>query len=531
MEKLYIDKNDGASIAARKIGESRDTRVTLYIPKNSILRSEADFSLIAREAAKLKKELAIESVDDDIVALAEKAGLAASNPFFSRQSRVVGDILPARRGARARSALARKGVEAAKRVGKARQARAAEEKETITRVEDEGGDEAPRDGRGVFLRTPGTGALVGVTLAVVGVIAASAIAFLPQAKIELVFEETSWASRGAIVAAVNAKSAGGALSVPAQIFRAEKSGVFEFPATGSQTVSKKATGVITIYNAFSVKSQDLVRGTRFAAPDGTIVRLASAVTIPGAKRDGDTLVPSSVEADVVADAAGGASNIGPVAVMTIPGFKGTPQYTGFHGEIKKPLRGGAEGEVKVPTREDIEGAKASVEQTLRDAVALEMKTKVPEDLVTLSSAAETKIMNVKADEIADEKGNFSLGLSAEARLIAFRESDVIEAFKALFQREEKEANLEPRDAVIEYGAVDADFDAEIATIQTSFQAKWSRPFDEAAFRERAAGLNEQKLRNLIFTLPGVSSATVEFWPFWVRAVPARQTEVAVRYEE
>src|SRR3989344_8299374 len=57
--------------------------------------------------------------------------------------------------------------------------------------------------------------------------------------------------------------------------------------SGMQHVSKPATGVITIFNAHSTASQELVATTRFSAPDGKVYRIRSTVVVPGATKKTD----------------------------------------------------------------------------------------------------------------------------------------------------------------------------------------------------------------------------------------------------
>lgn len=52
-------------------------------------------------------------------------------------------------------------------------------------------------------------------------------------------------------------------------------------ASGSKDVSKPATGVVTVYNAHSTASQQLIANTRFEASDGKIYRIRDQITVPG----------------------------------------------------------------------------------------------------------------------------------------------------------------------------------------------------------------------------------------------------------
>ncbi|MBI5152986.1 MAG: hypothetical protein HZA36_00780, partial [Parcubacteria group bacterium] len=118
--------------------------------------------------------------------------------------------------------------------------------------------------------------------------------------------------------------------IPAKVFVFKRTLTKEYP-TSKQTVTKKATGIITIYNAYSTASQRLVATTRFRSPDGKIFRINAGVTIPGAKTTGGTIILSSIDVPVTADQPGAPYNIGATS-FTIPGFEGSPKYKGFYGK-------------------------------------------------------------------------------------------------------------------------------------------------------------------------------------------------------
>ncbi len=77
--------------------------------------------------------------------------------------------------------------------------------------------------------------------------------------------------------------------------------------------------------------------TRFLALDGKIFRLTKGITVPGAKIVEGKIIPSSIEAAVIADQPGEAYNIGPVSRFSIPGLKGTPKYEAFYAESKADI--------------------------------------------------------------------------------------------------------------------------------------------------------------------------------------------------
>ena len=61
----------------------------------------------------------------------------------------------------------------------------------------------------------------------------------------------------------------GYIVLPGQLLSAVKNAQIEVDAQGTQKVSEKAKGKLTIYNGYSTAPQQLVATTRFASPSGT----------------------------------------------------------------------------------------------------------------------------------------------------------------------------------------------------------------------------------------------------------------------
>jgi len=103
----------------------------------------------------------------------------------------------------------------------------------------------------------------------------------------------------------------------------------EVPATIEKKIQKKASGTVTIFNAYNGESQRLIKNTRLESADHKIFRIDQSVVVPGAKVVDGKTVPGSVDSVVYADVAGKEYNIG-LGDFTIPGFKGDPRYSKFY---------------------------------------------------------------------------------------------------------------------------------------------------------------------------------------------------------
>ncbi len=76
MKKITVDKNEGIAEVIDRVLAASDADVVLVVPKGSVLaKSASNFRLLKREAGLAEKKIAIESIDDEIIQLAEASGI------------------------------------------------------------------------------------------------------------------------------------------------------------------------------------------------------------------------------------------------------------------------------------------------------------------------------------------------------------------------------------------------------------------------------------------------------------------------
>src|SRR5262249_21252828 len=153
------------------------------------------------------------------------------------------------------------------------------------------------------------------------------------ARVIIDFKKSPWAYNHVFLADTSVStSSGTTFVIQGYSLVTDKNGAFTYHASGVKNVSDKATGAITIYNAYSSAPQGLAATTRFQTPDGLIFRLLHNALVPGAEIKDGKIIPASVQANIVAEAPGPKYNVGPVPHLSIPGFSGSPKYNGFYGE-------------------------------------------------------------------------------------------------------------------------------------------------------------------------------------------------------
>ncbi len=172
-------------------------------------------------------------------------------------------------------------------------------------------------------------------------------------------------------------------TLPYQVVSTSRTASTTVAASGSSQVSKAASGVITIYNAYGTSAQTLIANTRFEAPDGKIYRIRIAVVVPGAKAAADgTLTPGTVSATAYADQPGADYNRGQTQ-FTIPGFKGDPRYNKFYAETAA-MTGGFVGMQAAVAPADLTAAQNALTQGLQNALQDAASFQLPKDFLPIS---------------------------------------------------------------------------------------------------------------------------------------------------
>ncbi len=551
MKKITVSKSDEVAIIVEKMIEAEDDEITLSIPRFShISESLSNFYLLKREADALSKKISVESIDDRVIELAEMSGLIGTNPFFAKNKRQFSDIVAPRSSSKSAAQKVRVGKLVKKPVEVQIPNEDVDENEEVRpilrrlpveeypaavpkKINPLSSFEIPKlslpEVSMPEIRFSKKWAYVLAVLVVLSGFGYAAAKVLPSAEVKITAIKKEWAYNNSITvdkaATLDIKS----MSVPGQVFSEPGNETKRFPATGRRQVEKHAVGTMTVYNSYSSDAQQLVEKTRFMAPDGKLFRLTKTITVPGAKIVDGKIVPSNITADVIADVAGPDYNIGPVKLFTIPGFKGSPKYQSFYGETTSDMTGGFIGEIAYPTSDDIIKAKNAAGSDLESALNTKLLMQVPKEFKILDGTRTYRVISQKADEEADADGNFGILTEGRSTIIAFRESDMLELLKKKSLSDESE-NFEVRSHTLEYGIARVDFDKGRMTFPVDYKSVLARKIDAEALKGKILGKSEAELKQMVFELSGLESATISLWPFWVKTVPNNLNKITVIVE-
>jgi hypothetical protein len=154
------------------------------------------------------------------------------------------------------------------------------------------------------------------------------------------------------------------------------------PANGVESVERKASGKIIIFNTFDSNPQRLIKNTRFETPEGLVYRVNESVIVPGRTGQGAQMSPGSVEVTVYADEAGEKYNIG-LKDFTIPGFKGDPRFKAIYGRSKTEMTNGFVGNVNKVSDADLASAKSELQGKLMEELKKDALSQTPEGYMML----------------------------------------------------------------------------------------------------------------------------------------------------
>jgi hypothetical protein len=549
MKKITVEKNEGVAEVIDHVLEQLGEEITVVVPKGSALtKSARNFALLRREAEAEGKTVVIESTDPGIMELAEAAGLtlAAEQSFKNRSVGEVSDIVSTRHGSpieirdeptvHSAPASKRRKITVPSDVPR-EQEESNEDNEEADNTNESKGFFAGREDRFFKNRTldetengedeeneESTGASrkwIGIGILAIIVVAAAAwgvTAVFGKVNIDINFIKTPWQYQATFTADKAASTINASNNViPAQVFSINKNTTQLFPASAQENIFVKAQGTLTIYNAYSSAPQSLVATTRFVTPDGKIFRLASGVTVPGAKITNGQIVPSSIDVRVVADQSGPSYNIGPVAKLTVPGFANTPKFQGFYGSLTSSTTGGFTGQKAVPTASDIAAAKTKTTSLLQSSLTDSLTGTYPNNFRILDGATSIQVTKLTVNTSTDQNGKFSVFGEATLAAIGFDETAFKTFLLSIAQTTEPTSTF--KEITVQYNNVTPDFGRGVVSFTASAQGSLEPSLSTSAFKDSIAGKSISDARTAVASLPQLQNGSISVWPSWLWSIP------------
>ena len=352
----------------------------------------------------------------------------------------------------------------------------------------------------------------------------------PKAEVEIwpVKEEISESVKAAVYA-------GGSGDITGEAFEVVKFVSDQFDSSSTKLKTEKASGVITVYNAYSTNIQSLVANTRFVSGDGKLFRSLERVNIPGAHYEGSKLVPGTVEVEVVADQAGDEYNIGP-STFSLPGLAGTAAYTSIYAKSSGSMAGGVSREVPQITQGDIEKAKSELTARALEESKAALEKMVPSegDYVILESAIDLEIVNFETiGEVGEELSDFWAEAESEGKAMVFKKSEVREFAKNYLMSVISSGQLLHEDSLqVEYTVEEVVMDENRIELTLEISCQTYQEIDKSNLKETVKDKNPEAITRILRDYPQVSKAKVDLWPFWVERSPkdAERINIEIRLD-
>lgn len=532
MSHIRVEQDEELAQVIFELWESEDDLVVFEFPPGArVAKNGMNLKLLAEEARRLGKEIQVFSRDPDVQELARRADLDVREP----------EEAPRPLRLERRSALSSLGPQ--RKVTDIFAPPPPRKKSEVVKEEEE--DREELEEREVEERPPMIFPEIrprrrvskmpvflvgGVLLLIAGVaifgsgVFASASVTVTVRRDEIPFE---------VELTVDAKTP--TLNVeksilPGEILSLEKEFRTEITASGKKQVSERARGTILVSNAFSSSPQTLVENTRFLSKEGKLFRLVKTTVIPGAGVEEGRIIPKSIAADVVADQPGSSFNIGS-SEFTIPGFQGTPKYTGFFAKSEAAMTGGAEGELPVVEAKDLEGVGKAAREALEPAMRSEFEKKIPSGLRVLEDARViTFEESHPAVGAAVEKGAFSFVVKGTVRAVAFRNAHAEELVRRFLESKKKLPTESDGTIEASWSVRTKDIEAGRLSIVGRGKGVFRAKVVTQDLSRSLAGKSEPEIRELLATNPAIERAEVTLWPFWIRTAPKNPNRISVNVD-
>lgn len=291
------------------------------------------------------------------------------------------------------------------------------------------------------------------------------------------------------------------------------------PATGEQQVEKQASGKIKIINKHKQTPQELVKNTRFQAPNGLIYRIKDSIVVPGYTMNGNTIVPGTLEVEVFADSAGEDYNTSNIT-FTIPGFAGKEQFEKITAESIGQINGGYIGMRKVISEEEKEKIEEELKQNLKIQIE-QIKNESSE--YVLVPDLNTVSFGVAQDKV--EGNNIIISVSAIVSAYSFVKKDL--------------SNFIGQNSITESTSTDM-FDVEMnplnITLETngikiSGQTTITWITDQENLKKLLINKKRSEISEIVDTHKSFEKIDTNFSPFWKVKLPSQPEKIEIIVKE
>jgi hypothetical protein len=356
MAIYYLEIDDEITSAAARIRDSSDDRIALVLSGGArVATSRINFRLLAGEARRRNKRLAIIAADPSVQSVARSADLPVYTSVgdYERAEAALSRGVAGRSSVEVTDALDGPALTAGSTVGAGQAGRGG-----VTRVPAGQSVSGPRRGQGLISRSS---ALV-VAVLVVILVAAGGFFLYPSATVTVTLHGEPLGPMTLNITVDPSVSAAddqtGTVPGLSKSFPVEASGTFN--ATGQNVVETAATGTVTFSSNNTYLAVPILAGTQVTTASGIAFVTASTVTVPTATVSGQRITPGTREVAVTAVDKGLSGNVAAGTIINVPPSLASA-LVGVHPVTNKnPTTGGTHSVTPQVQQSDIDGAEASI---------------------------------------------------------------------------------------------------------------------------------------------------------------------------
>jgi len=190
------------------------------------------------------------------------------------------------------------------------------------------------------------------------------------------------------------------------------------------------------------------------------------------------------------------------------------------------MSGGYIGLAKVVSAEDLEKAKKSLTEELKNEVRQTLQEQVPTDLKLVEEGTKetiTKILTVKEETMAD---SFNVEISVSVQALFFRENDLKELIDLnLISQIEGNKTPLPETQQINYKKISIDWQKSEVNFDLRIDEEVVWQIDLIKLKQDLAGQTEESIKRYLANQPEIETVKVTFRPFWVKRIPFQEKKI------
>jgi len=285
-------------------------------------------------------------------------------------------------------------------------------------------------------------------------------------------------------------------------------------------VGTKSKGLVEIVNK-TIEQQKIKERSRLETSDGKLFYMMSHAIVPPNSR---------VTVEVEADKEGAEGNI-EGQKLTFPAL-GEESASILYAEVKDKLTGGSGETVAVVSEEDIKNAEKEAQDDAKGQAKRQIEQELPEGWTMLEESWDLELSSFNANsEVGERIPVIDYEGRVKIRVMGFERQKFEEIMKEkLEQRLDEDYMLFPGPISYTQSVKKVDWEDAQAIIGVRVTHTTVPQISIDTLREKLAGRSEDEAKEYLEGLPGVRSAAMRLWPFWVRSVPRIEQRIDISFE-